>query len=119
MTWRLLAAFASLALLAGPAWAQAPNPATPAPGSPQPAPLASAPVTTAMSALLAEGYDIRAVTVLSDQVRREIYKAPDVAPQVMVTLQKGTSVAVCVAAVVNWMNQAQATRDNAALCHRD
>lgn len=118
MTWRLLGAFASLVLLTSPAWAQSPPPATPAPLPPQPAAV-GAPVTTAMSALLAEGYDIRAVTILSDPVRREIYKAPDVAPQVMVTLQKGQSIAVCVAAVVNWMNQAQATRDNKALCHRD
>lgn len=122
MAWRAPGVLASLLLLATPAWAQTPKPAVPAaaPVAQQPsATPAETPVAAAMSTLLADGYEIRAVTILSDEVRQEVYKDPKVAPQVMVTLQKGASVAVCVAAVVNWMNQADATRNNAALCHRD
>lgn len=95
--------------------AQARPPAK-APAQPA-APVAGA--NTSLNQLLAAGYQVRAVNVLSDPVRQEIYKSTTVAPQVMVTLQKGSSVAVCVAAAVNWMNQATVTRENKALCHRD
>ena len=134
MTWRTRITFA-FALAVSPALAQtslAQNSGAqtsplsgkaPTQAKTQAAPTApAAPVAganTSLNQLLAAGYQVRAVNVLSDPVRQEIYKSTTVAPQVMVTLQKGASVAVCVAAAVNWMNQATVTRENKALCHRD
>ncbi len=117
MTCRALAAFAVSALLAGPALAQTSHAAGKAPTQVPATPVAGANVS--LNQLLAAGYQVRAVNVLSGPVRQEIYKSSTVAPQVMVTLQKAGSVAVCVAAAVNWMNQATVTRENKALCHRD
>jgi hypothetical protein len=35
----------------------------------------------------------------------------------MITLQKGTSIAVCAVGTVNWINLADGTMTNQALCH--
>lgn len=117
MIRRALTAFAFAALAAGPALAQTSHAAGKAPTQAPAARVAGTNVS--LNQLLAAGYQVRAVSVLSDPVRQEIYKSSTVAPQVMVTLQKAGSVAVCVAAAVNWMNQATVTRENKALCHRD
>jgi hypothetical protein len=55
-----------------------------------------------VDSLLASGYEVKAVSVLSDAAIKEVF--PTVVPsQVFVTLQKGTSVAVCVMSTGSWI----------------
>lgn len=72
----------------------------------QPALAQTAPATTqaTLDSVLAAGYEIKAVTVLSDAATKEVFAGQTgVTSQIFITLQKGTSVAVCETATLNWL----------------
>lgn len=74
----------------------------------QTAPTSTAPTSTSTTfdSLQAAGYEIKAVTVLSDAATKEIFTSQTgLSSQIFVTLQKGTtSTAVCEFATVSWIN---------------
>jgi hypothetical protein len=77
-----------------------------------------APKTTQASieSLLAAGYEIKAITALSDAAIKEIWPGQSLQSQLVVTLQKANSVAVCAIATGNWVSLADATMATANLC---
>ena len=74
----------------------------------QPA-FAADPTPTSLDSLLANGYEVKAANPLSAAATKEIWTGQDLAPQIIVTLQKGSSIAVCNLAVSNWMYLTPAT----------
>jgi hypothetical protein len=72
-----------------------------------------------IDSLLAAGYEVKAVTVLPDTALKEMY--PDKSPppsQVLITFQKGNSVAVCQTATARWDNISDDTMTNATNCSK-
>ena len=53
--------------------------------------------------LLSQGYEIKAANPLSAAATKEIWPDQTLPPQMIVSLQKGNSIAVCNMAVVSWM----------------
>jgi hypothetical protein len=73
--------------------------------------------TASISSLLTGGYEIKSIIDLSNDEQKAIYPGQTTSPYLMLTLQKGTSVAVCALATANWINLADSTMTNEALCH--
>jgi hypothetical protein len=84
----------------------------------QPALAQPAPATTLVSfdSVLASGYEVKAVTVMSDAATKEVFTGQTLSSQVFVTLQKGTSVAVCEVATVTLINLPDAGMKDASRC---
>ncbi len=85
----------------------------------QPALAQTAPATTqtSMDSLLAAGYEIKVVNVLSDAAVKEVYPTGGPYPsQVFITLQKGTSGAVCQMSTVSWVNMQDQMMTDATRC---
>lgn len=59
--------------------------------------------------LLSQGYEIKAANPLSAAATKEIWPDQTLPPQMIVSLQKGNSIAVCNMAVVSWMYLTAAT----------
>jgi hypothetical protein len=74
--------------------------------------------TTSMSfdSLVAAGYEIKAATPVTDAAAKQVFTTPNLVPQMLITLQKGNSVAVCDFAMVNWVVMDNATMANATSC---
>ena len=65
----------------------------------------------------AAGYEIKAVATLSDAAIKEVFPTGGPFPsQVFVTLQKGTSVAVCEMATINWISLDSGNMTDASRC---
>jgi hypothetical protein len=88
--------------------------------SPPPASAQPAPATTqaTFDGVLAAGYEIKAVTVLSDTASKEVFGQAVTASQIFITLQKGTSVAVCENATSTWLSLADAQMTDATRCYK-
>jgi hypothetical protein len=87
----------------------------------QPA-LAQTPASTTATfdSLLQSGYEIKAVSFIPVAQANEIFgaNAPKTASTTLVTLQKGTSVAVCTVDSGNWTLLADATMTSANACEK-
>ena len=95
------------ACVAQPAFAQTAATNTPTPTS----------TATTADSLLAAGYVVRTVTTLSDAAIKEVFTTGGPFPsQVFVTLQKGTSVAVCEMATINWISLDSGNMTDASRC---
>jgi hypothetical protein len=85
----------------------------------QPALAQAAPnsVQATIDSLLAAGYEVKAVNMMSDAAVKEVFPTAN-APgsQLFITLQKGTSVAVCEDATSTWLNLADAQMTDATRC---
>jgi hypothetical protein len=108
MNSRILAWTALAAFTGGPAWAQAQAPV------PTPAPSA----TVSPGSLLSDGYEVKAITDISSDEQKVMWPNDTVSPYVMITLQKGNSVAVCGMSMVNWINLTAASLAAANLCNK-
>jgi len=99
MTLRALMLLGFAGFIAQPALAQTPPAAAPA------AP-ATGPTTTSATFdnVLALGYEVKTVTVLSDAATKEVFSGTGVLSQVFISLQKGTSVAVCELSTATWLS---------------
>jgi hypothetical protein len=87
--------------------------------SPQGAPTsASKTSTVSVDNLLAAGFEVKAVTVLTDAMTKELYPGQTLQTQVVITLQKGSSVAVCTLATANWTSLPDSTMTNTSLCSK-
>jgi hypothetical protein len=87
----------------------------------QPALAQTAPATTQVSfdSILAAGYEIKAVTVMSDAATKEVFPSQTgLASQIFITLQKGTSVAVCENATSTWISLSSAQMTDATRCFK-
>ena len=74
---------------------------------------------TSIDSILGAGYEIKAVTVLSDATTKEVYTGQAGLPsQVFITLQKGTSVAVCEGASSSWIWLSDAQMTDATRCFK-
>jgi len=101
MNWRALIVLVSVGFVTQPAFAQ------------------TAPTTAQAAAdgLLAAGYEIKAVSTLSDAAIKEIYPTGGPYPsQVFITLQKGTSVAVCEMSTISWISLEDALMKDTTRC---
>ncbi len=103
MKHALFAIAAAAALLAGPALADTPTPASP---------------TTSLNALLAAGYQVAAINDISDAEQKSIWPNDAIEPYIMVTLQKSGSVAVCTMIMANWISVSAKTFADTTLCHQ-
>jgi hypothetical protein len=76
--------------------------------------------TTSVSfdSLLAEGYEIKATTLFSGDVVKEAYAKSDLPSQVLVTLQKGPSLATCGLSVISLVNLTDAAMANTNFCSK-
>ena len=108
MRRNLWPALLAILFLAEPAWAQTPA-ATPAPAAAPGASLAS---------LLAAGFEVKSVIDINNDDQKAIWPTSPVLPYLLITLQKGSSVAVCTMATANWINLSASTATNATLCHK-
>ena len=100
MTIRILA-WAALALIAaGSAGAQAQS-TTVSPGS-----------------LIADGYEVKNITDITAEEQKTMWPNDAVAPYIMITFQKGNSIAVCGVQMANWVGLVDATLANATLCRK-
>jgi hypothetical protein len=111
MNLRTLMVLGFAGFIASPALAQTPPAAAPAAGPP---------TTTQVStdSLLAAGYEVKAVTVVTDTALKEMYPGKTTPAQLLITFQKGNSVAVCQTATASWDNISDATMTNATLCSK-
>jgi hypothetical protein len=73
-------------------------------------------VAVSPGGLLTDGYEIKAINDVSSDEQKVIWPTSPVNPYIMITLQKGASVAVCTLSMANWISLADATLKNAALC---
>ena len=79
----------------------------------------SATTQTSIDSILGAGYEIKAVTVMSDATTKEVYTGQAGLPsQVFITLQKGTSVAVCEGASSSWIWLSDAQMTDATRCFK-
>ena len=82
---------------------------------------ATAPTTTQVSvdSLQAAGYEIKVVNVMSDAAVKEVFPTGGPYPsQVFITLQKGTSVAVCEMPTANWVLLDNGMMTDATRCNK-
>jgi hypothetical protein len=93
MNFRALVFLGFAGLLVQPASAQTAPSATPA----------SANVRATIDSLLASGYEIKAVTVMSDAAIKEMFGGQSLTSHVFITLQKGGSIAVCENSTLSWI----------------
>ncbi len=76
-------------------------------------------VQVSIDSLLAAGYEVKAVNTMSDAATKEVYTTGGPYPsQIFITLQKGTSVAVCEHATMNWISLADAFMTDATRCQK-
>jgi hypothetical protein len=71
-----------------------------------------------MDSLLAAGYEIKAASVLSIASAKEMWPNQNLGPQVLVSLQKGPSIAVCVASTTSWLNLDPTTMNAPTQCEK-
>lgn len=74
--------------------------------------------TAALGALLSDGYEVKSVLDVSADEQKAIWPNDATEPYVMITLQKGASVAVCGLQLVNWYTLNAATLSNATVCRQ-
>jgi hypothetical protein len=109
MNLRALIVLGFAAFIAQPALAQT----TPTVAS------ASSTVQVSVDSLLAAGYEVKAVNVMSDAATKEVFtNQTGLSSQVFITLQKGNSVATCVQATVNWIVLSDAAMTDATRCYK-
>ena len=73
--------------------------------------------TQSIQQLLGQGFEIKAVNILSGDMLPWIGTKPgDTAPRVLATFQRGAAIAVCEVLMVNWDNLPQQTVENPKLC---
>src|SRR5271154_1454042 len=101
-----------LALLAAATLAQGASAQPGSAAAPAPTP------TVSIASLLADGYEVRAVNDLSNDEQKAIWPSSPVSPYLMITLQKGPSIAVCSLSAAGWIGQSQATLTNTGLCRK-
>ena len=80
-----------LGVLAAPVIAQA------ASDTPQPA-------TTTVGKLLAAGYELKAITDLSDAEQKTLWPKDSTSPFIMATFEKSGSLAVCIVSMSDWID---------------
>jgi hypothetical protein len=66
--------------------------------------------------LIASGYEVKAVTVLSESAEKLIFPGTAPTGQAVVTLQKGSSLAVCGLAAANWLTLTNASLTDTTRC---
>jgi hypothetical protein len=71
-----------------------------------------------VDSIMAQGYEIKAVTVLSDAAAKEVFGAAPSTSQIFITLQKGTSIAVCENATSTWLSLCDAQMTDATRCFK-
>jgi hypothetical protein len=78
-------------------------------------PAFAASAAASFDSLLAGGYEVKATLIVTEDTAKVLWpdKQP---PQLVVTLQKGTTIAVCEIAVANWLSIADASMANANNC---
>ena len=74
--------------------------------------------TVSTQSLLADGYEIKSILDVSSDEQKIIYPNDAVSPYIMITLQKGPSVAVCTMAMSTWIALPDASLANATLCRK-
>ena len=74
--------------------------------------------SVSLASLLEGGYEVKVITDVSPDEQKSIWPNDTVNPYIMMTWQKGTSVAVCALSMSNWVNLADATLTNATLCKK-
>ena len=71
-----------------------------------------------MDSLLASGYEVKAVSVMSDAATKEVYAGQTgLLSQVFITLQRGSSVAVCETATSLWISLNNGNMTDATRCN--
>jgi hypothetical protein len=85
--------------------------------------LAQAPTATttplvSVDSLLAAGYEVKAVTVLSDTAIKELWPNQTSQTELAITLQKGNSLAVCALSTLGWVTMANSSMTNAVVCSK-
>lgn len=113
MNVRTLMLIGFTALVPQAALAQTPAPA-PAPAAPT-GPTSS---QASIDSIMAQGYEIKAVTVLSDAAAKEVFGSAPSTSQIFITLQKGTSIAVCENATSTWLSLSDAQMSDATRCFK-
>ena len=91
-----------------------------APASAQSTGSATGPKTTSVSidSILADGFEIKTISILSDTAIKEVFPKENLQSQLVLTLQKGSTLATCTVATVNWVNLTQATMTNPSICSK-
>jgi hypothetical protein len=76
--------------------------------------------STAVSpgSLIADGYEVKNITDITAEEQKTMWPNDAVAPYIMITFQKGNSVAVCGVQMANWVGLVDATLANATLCKK-
>jgi hypothetical protein len=70
-----------------------------------------------MDSLLASGYEVKAVDVMSDAAIKEVFAGQTgITSQVFITLQKGSSVAVCETGTLLWLSLDNGTMTDTTRC---
>ena len=76
-------------------------------------------VQATIDSLLAAGYEIKAVNLMSDAAIREVFPTADnPGSQLFITLQKGTSVAVCENATSTWLSLSDSQMTDSTRCFK-
>jgi hypothetical protein len=112
MNVRTLMLIGFAALTPQAALAQTPAPAAPA------APTGPTSSQASIDGIMAQGYEIKAVTVLSDAAAKEVFGSAPSTSQIFITLQKGTSIAVCENATSTWLSLSDAQMTDATRCFK-
>jgi hypothetical protein len=71
-----------------------------------------------ISSLLTGGYEIKTIIDVSNDEQKVIWPTIPVSPTLMLTFQKGNSVAVCNIAMANWLTLADGSMTNQTLCNK-
>jgi hypothetical protein len=66
--------------------------------------------------LLASGYEVKAVSEMSDAAMKQVWPGQTIEPQMVITLQKGNQVAVCNMNDSSWLNLTDASMAAPKLC---
>jgi hypothetical protein len=74
--------------------------------------------TVSVASLLADGFEVKALNDISNDEQKAIWPTSPVLPYLMITLQKGSSIAVCSMAVVNWISLPESSVTDKTLCHK-
>jgi hypothetical protein len=84
----------------------------------QPASAQTPSATVSAASLFAEGYEIKVITDVSSDEQKSIWPNDAINPYILITLQKGVSVAVCALSMANWVNLTDATLASPPLCKK-
>jgi hypothetical protein len=74
--------------------------------------------TVSPGSLIADGYEVKNITDITAEEQKTMWPNDAVAPYIMITFQKGNSVAVCGVQMANWVGLVDATLANATLCKK-